>query len=79
MMIRYKEKYADKINLNFGIELGIQPHISRELAKYAKSYDFDFIIASSPLQSQRPLLSVIYEGRDEEEAYREYFCRFWIT
>lgn len=73
-VIRYKEKYADKINLNFGIELGIQPHISRELAKYAKSYDFDFIIASSHLCNRKdPYYPSFYEGRDEEEAYREYF------
>lgn len=73
-VIRYREKYADKIQLNFGIELGIQPHISKELAKYVKSYDFDFIIASSHLCNRKdPYYPSFYEGREEEEAYREYF------
>lgn len=73
-VIRYKEKYADKIGIHFGIELGIQPHISKELAKYAKSYDFDFIIASSHLCNRKdPYYPSFYEGRDEEVAYREYF------
>lgn len=73
-LIKYKEKYADKMNIYFGVELGIQPHISKELAKYAKEYDFDFIIASSHLCNKKdPYYPKFYEGRSEEEAYREYF------
>ena len=74
-LIKYKEKYADKIHLHFGVEMGIQPHISRELSKYAKEYDFDFIIASSHLCNRKdPYYSYFFEGRSEEEAYREYFA-----
>lgn len=73
-LIRLKEKYADKIRVLFGVELGIQPHLRRELAVYAKSYDFDFIIASSHLCGGRdPYYPSFYEGRSDEEAYREYF------
>lgn len=73
-LIKYKRKYADRINLLFGVELGIQPHLRRELAVYAKSYDFDFIIASSHLCNRKdPYYPAFYEGRSDEEAYREYF------
>ncbi len=73
-LIRCKEKYADKINVLFGIELGIQPHLRRELAVYAKSHDFDFIIASAHICNRKdPYYPAFYEGRSDEEAYREYF------
>lgn len=73
-LIRLKEKYADKIRISFGVELGVQPHLRRELAVYAKSFDFDFIIASSHLCNHKdPYDSSFYEGRSDEAAYREYF------
>ena len=52
----------------------MQPHLRRELALYAKSFPFDFIIASSHVCNGRdPYYPYFYEGRDDEEAYREYF------
>lgn len=74
-LIRYREKYEDKIHIYFGVEMGIQPHISKELSKYAKEYDFDFIIASSHICNKKdPYYPYFFEGRSEEEAYREYFA-----
>ncbi len=56
-------------------ELGVQPHLRRELAVYAKSFDFDFIIASSHLCNRKdPYYPSFYENRSDEEAYREYFA-----
>lgn len=73
-LARLKETYSGQIRLLFGVELGLQPHLRRELALYAKSYDFDFIIASSHLcNGKDPYYPSFYEGRREEEAYREYF------
>ena len=70
-----KEKYAKKIQILFGVELGVQPHLRRELAVYAKSFDFDFIIASSHLCNRKdPYYPYFYENRSDEEAYREYFA-----
>lgn len=73
-LVTLKNKYASQIQVNFGIELGLQPHLARQLAVYAKSFDFDFIIGSSHIVNKTdPYLSSYYEGRSEEEAYREYF------
>ncbi len=73
-LIRLKEKYAGQIKILFGVELGVQPHLRRRLAVYAKSFDFDFIIASSHLCNRKdPYYPSFYEGRSDEEAYREYF------
>ena len=74
-LIKYKEKYADKTELCFGVEIGVQPHISKELAKYVREYDFDFIIASSHICNRKdPYYPYFFEGRSEEEAYGEYFA-----
>ncbi len=73
-LIRLKEKYADQITVLFGVELGLQPHLSKENARYIKEYDFDFVIASSHVCNKKdPYLPSFYAGREEEEAYREYF------
>lgn len=73
-LIRLREKYAGQIRINFGIELGLQPQLMRRNSVYAKSYDFDFIIGSSHVCNHKdPYYPSFYEGRSEEEAYREYF------
>lgn len=73
-VIRYREKYADKLQILFGIELGLQPHISKENAHYIKSFDFDFVIGSSHICNKKdPYWKSFYEGRREEDAYMEYF------
>ena len=72
--LRLKEKYADKIKLCFGLELGLQPQISRKNAAFAKAHAYDFIIASSHVcNGKDPYYPSFYEGRTQEEAYREYF------
>lgn len=76
-LIRLKEKYADRIQILFGVELGLQPkpECFRQNAVYAKSRDFDFIIGSSHICHGRdPYYPAFYEGRSQEEAYREYFA-----
>ena len=69
-----KGDYADKIKILFGIEIGVQPHLAFKLAEYARTYEFDFIIASSHVCNHKdPYYPAFYEGRSDEEAYREYF------
>jgi len=73
-LIQLKEKYADQIQVLFGVELGLQPECMRKNAVFAKSYDFDFIIGSSHVcHGKDPYYPSFFEGRSEEEAYREYF------
>ena len=73
-LLQLRHKYASQIKILFGIELGLQPGSVRKNLKYTKSYDFDFIIASSHLcHGVDPYYPSLYEGRSEEEAYREYF------
>lgn len=73
-LVRCREKYASEIRINFGIELGLQPALARKLYFYAKFYHFDFVIGSSHIVNGKdPYYAGYFEGRTEEEGYREYF------
>ena len=73
-LARLKEKYAGKIRLLFGVELGLQPEALRKNAVYAKSYEFDFIIGSSHICHGKDVYYPnFFQGRSKEEALREYF------
>ncbi len=72
--LELKEKYAPQIDLRFGVELGLQPHLASWHQEYVKSFPFDFIIGSSHVVHGRdPYYSSFYNDRTEDEAYLEYF------
>ena len=69
-----KEQYQDRIPIHFGIELGLQPHLSEKLQTITASMPFDFVIGSSHVvHGIDPYYPYYYEGRTEKEAYEEYF------
>lgn len=73
-LLRCRNKYDKQIHINFGIELGLQPHLFNEYEDLIKQYDFDFVIGSSHVCNGRdPYYPSFYKGRSEEEACREYF------
>ena len=73
-LVTLKEKYAGKLRLLFGLELGLQTEFFRPISVYAKSYEFDFIIGSSHIcYGKDPCYPAFFTGRSEETAYREYF------
>ena len=47
--LKMKDKYEGQIDLRFGVELGLQPHLGSFLQSYAREHDFDFIIGSNHL------------------------------
>lgn len=73
-LLTYKEKYKHKINLLFGIELGLQPHLVKKHIEIVTSYDFDFVIGSSHLCHKKdPFFPEYFQNRFQIDAYREYF------
>ena len=69
-----KEKYAGRIDLLFGVELGLQPHIVDWNNNYVNQYDFDHIIGSAhTIDHKDPYFPSFYEGRTERAAYTRYF------
>lgn len=63
-LFRLREQYAGKLEILFGVELGLMDHLAPRLREYTAGWDFDFIIGSSHL----------VEGVDPYEP--EYFGKF---
>jgi histidinol-phosphatase (PHP family) len=69
-----REKYADRIDLRFGVEYGFQPHLVGHNREYAVKYPFDFIIGSLHLMDGMDVYyPESFAGMSEKEAYNRYF------
>lgn len=69
-----KEKYKELIDVRFGIELGLQPHLAGYFRELLTEYPFDFVIGSSHLvHGVDPYYPEFYHGRTEHDCYQEYF------
>lgn len=68
------DRYADRLSIRWGIELGLQPHVKEENRAITQSYPFDFVIGSSHCVDCMDIYyPAYYEGKTEKEAYRHYF------
>lgn len=73
-LIELKEAYRDQIAIHFGIEIGLQLHLGQYFHNLLKEYPFDFVIGSSHVvHGADPYYPEFFQGRDEEQAYLEYF------
>lgn len=69
-----QQRYAGRLRLLFGVELGMQPHLSARYKAYVRSHPFDFVLASSHVAGGLdPFYPEYFAGRSEEEGYRIYF------
>ncbi|MDE6312045.1 MAG: histidinol-phosphatase HisJ family protein [Lachnospiraceae bacterium] len=72
--LNYKEQYKDKIDLRFGVELGLQPHLAQTHQEYLADFPFDFVIGSSHLvHGIDPYYPKYFQGRQEDDCIKEYF------
>jgi histidinol-phosphatase (PHP family) len=70
-----KQQYAQRLDIRFGIELGLQPHLAELHTDIISQYPFDFVIASSHVvHGFDPYYPAFYEGRTQQECYQEYFA-----
>ena len=69
-----REKYKDRLQLHYGIELGLQPHLADQFHELVQREDFDFVIGSSHVvHGYDPYYPDFFRNRSEDIAYREYF------
>lgn len=69
-----REKFAGKIDVLIGVELGLQPHLKKELREYVENHSFDFIIGSTHLiDGIDPFYPEMFAGLSEHEAVLKYF------
>ena len=69
-----KEKYQKELQIHFGIELGLQPHLHDYFHELLATMPFDFVIGSSHVvHGYDPYYKEYFKGREESACYREYF------
>ena len=73
-LLALKEKYRGVLDLRFGVELGLQPHLTDYFHSLLEKYPFDFVIGSSHLvHGQDPYYPKFFEGKNVVRCYMEYF------
>lgn len=69
-----KEKYRRELDIRFGIELGLQPHLGDNFHELVRAFSFDFVIGSSHIvHGADPYYPEFFKGRRESDCYMEYF------
>lgn len=67
-------EYQDRIEVNIGIELGLQLHINPYLEQLLRQYSFDFVIGSSHfIDRTDPYYPEYFQERTERDSYERYF------
>ncbi len=73
-LLRLKDKYKDKVELLFGVELGLMDYLAPRLYEYSESECFDFIIGSSHLVGGvDPYYPEYFGTHGDNEGIRLYF------
>lgn len=71
---RLEQQYASRLQILYGVELGLQPHLAKKHAQFLQGQPFDFVIGSSHVvHGMDPYYASYYEGKTEDGAYLEYF------
>ena len=61
-----KEKYQKELQIHFGIELGLQPHLHDYFHELLATMPFDFVIGSSHVvHGYDPYYKEYFKGREE--------------
>lgn len=69
-----KEKYKSKIEVNIGVEIGMQPMRSELFRSMISIYPFEFVIGSvHVIGGKDPAFGQIFENKKDEDVYQEYF------
>lgn len=70
-----QKAYAGRIEIGFGVELGLQPHLGQALSSFIKeNSDLDFVLGSTHIsRGKDPYYPSFFEGMRPEEVLRTYF------
>lgn len=69
-----KAEYAERIRINIGVEIGLQPHLGDHYRQLLQQYDFDFVIGSvHVMNGHDPAFRQVFEGHRDPEVFRAYF------
>lgn len=70
---RLKELYGDRVELRFGAELGLQPHLGEAYQTWLSDKTFDFLIGSTHLVDQTdPYYPNFWDTHKEDDGINRY-------
>lgn len=73
-VFQVREQFAGRLKVLAGVELGMQPHLSKRYNALLKRFPFDFALGSQHLvELHDPYYPDTFEGKDVEDVYRKYF------
>jgi histidinol-phosphatase (PHP family) len=73
-LLRVREQFRDKLDIRFGVELGLMDYLAPRLYEYVKSFDFDFVIGSSHLvDGQDPYYPEYFGSLGDRNGILRYF------
>ena len=71
---RLQEEYRGRLEIGFGVELGLMEHLRARQEEYLKKYPFDFVIGSVHLiHGEDPYNGELFRKYGDDEVFREYF------
>lgn len=71
---RLQEEYRGRLEISFGVELGLMEHLRARQEEYLKKYPFDFVIGSVHLiHGEDPYNGELFRKYGDDEVFREYF------
>lgn len=69
-----QEKYGDKIIIQKGIELGLQPHLAKECMSFVEQFQPDFVLCSFHVADRKDMYNGdFYKNRTPEMVWHDYF------
>lgn len=73
-LMELKNRYADKISIKIGIELGLNPCNVSKNRLLTDGHDFDFVIGSSHIiDGKDPYYESFWENRNPDDVIYDYF------
>lgn len=73
VMDETKKKFAPRLKVLKGIEIGIQPHVIDQTIKVVESFNFDYVLASVHiLDGKDPYEKTFYDNVEKREIYERY-------
>jgi histidinol-phosphatase (PHP family) len=75
-----RRKYANKLKILYGVELGLQEHLIDRLNQFVQQYPFDFVIGSVHTCNHQDLyLGDFYHDKTKYEAWDVYLEELYQT
>ncbi len=70
---KLKDKWASKLEVLIGVEMGFQPHVTDKINNTLNQFDFDFVINSVHIiEHKDPYAGAYFTGKTQQQAYERY-------